>query len=395
MMNRLFKGKNKRIGKVEAIVNHYGKTLLPLPDELVEAARREGLSVPETKPTPPAPEPPALSEPKRQAVPDVKPATPIPEPVPSSERTDRVVPDEKPTARKAGPAILPEKKDEGAPLEKPAHPEPKPSAAPGKDGWVSPTYIHSRQVTLNAKHLMANRCVGYLCGSYESESYKVLRTRILQKTGEQGGTTIMITSALPGEGKTLTAVNLSLTFAKEYNQTVLLVDSDLHRQSVHECLGFESRTGLADYLLDGTSLGDLIVWPGVEKFTVISGGKTVTTSSELLGSPRMKGLVKDLKYRYPDRYVFFDVPPVLAGADALAFAPQVDHIILVVRAGSTSIEDVRLALDLLPREKVLGVVLNRADAAVLVGRHYSYGKDGGEPRRGTKWDRIRGVVRKE
>ena len=110
MMNRLFKGKNKRIGKVEAIVNHYGKTLLPLPDELVEAARREGLSVPETKPTPPAPEPPALSEPKRQAVPDVKPATPIPEPVPSSERTDRVVPDEKPTARKAGPAILPEKR---------------------------------------------------------------------------------------------------------------------------------------------------------------------------------------------------------------------------------------------------------------------------------------------
>jgi non-specific protein-tyrosine kinase len=203
----------------------------------------------------------------------------------------------------------------------------------------------------------------------------VLRTKLLHKTGEQGGTTVMITSALPGEGKTLTAVNLSLTFAKEYNQTVLLVDSDLHKQRVHECLGFESDRGLADYLLNGASLADLIVWPGVEKFTVISGGRTVMASSELLGSPRMKGLVKDLKSRYPDRYVFFDVPPVLAGADALAFAPQVDHIILVVRAGSTSIEDVKLALDLLPRKKVLGVVLNRVDEADLVGRYHTYKKD--------------------
>ena len=234
---------------------------------------------------------------------------------------------------------------------------------------------------LNPKQLLANRCVGYLCGSYESESYKVLRTRLLQKTGEQGGTTIMITSALPGEGKTLTAVNLSLTFAKEYDQTVLLVDSDLHKQSVHECLGFESDRGLADYLLNGTALADLIVWPGVEKFTVISGGRTVMTSSELLGSPRMKGLVKELKGRYPDRYVFFDVPPVLAGADALAFAPQVDHIILVVRAGSTSIEDVKLALDLLPRNKVLGVVLNRADQADLTSRYYTYKQGQGGSRR--------------
>ena len=257
-----------------------------------------------------------------------------------------------------------------------------------KEGWVSPSYTQSRQVVLNPQQLLANRCVGYLCGSYESESYKVLRTRLLQKTGEQGGTTIMITSALPGEGKTLTAVNLSLTFAKEYDQTVLLVDSDLHKQGVHECLGFESDRGLADYLLNGTALADLIVWPGVEKFTVISGGKTVMASSELLGSPRMKGLVKDLKSRYPDRYVFFDVPPVLVGADALAFAPQVDYIILVVRAGSTSMEDVKLALDLLPRNKVLGVVLNRADQVDMISRYRTHKKDKEDPGAGNQKERM-------
>lgn len=349
MLGDLFKKKDKRSDRVAAIVKYYDKMQLIPPPEVLEVAKKEGWVVPEAKQAAPEPVPYTQSRP---VVAEAEHTPPPPEPVKVEERIVAVA-----EAKKAPPA-------------------PEPAKVSEKEGWVSPSYTQSRQVVLNPKQLLANRCVGYLCGSYESESYKVLRTRLLQTTGEQGGTTIMITSALPGEGKTLTAVNLSLTFAKEYNQTVLLVDSDLHKQSVHECLGFESNRGLADYLLNGTPLADLIVWPGVEKFTVISGGREVTTSSELLGSPRMKGLVKDLKSRYPDRYVFFDVPPVLAGADALAFAPQVDHIILVVRAGSTSMEDVKLALDLLPRNKVLGVVLNRADQVDAAGRYHPYKKDG-------------------
>ena len=227
--------------------------------------------------------------------------------------------------------------------------------------WVAPTYSESRPTLLDPDILMANRCVGYVCESHESESYKILRTRILHRTKEQGGVTIMITSAVPGEGKTLTAVNLALTFAKVFNQTVLLVDSDLHEQKVHEYLGFKSSYGLSDYLLNGKSLSELIVWPGVEKLTVISGGKKAMASSELLSSPRMKELVKEMKSRYSDRYVIFDLPPILASADALAFVPEVDYIVMVVKAGSTSLTDVKRALALLPPEKVLGVVLNRAD----------------------------------
>lgn len=238
------------------------------------------------------------------------------------------------------------------------------------EGWVSPSYTQCRNVQLSLKKILDNRCVGYLSGSSESESYKFLRAQIQQRTGGQGGITLMITSALPGEGKTLTAVNLSLTVAKEFNQTVLLVDSDLHLQKVHDYLGFESSTGLADYLIKGTPLADLIVWPGVEKLTVISGGENVMASSELLSSPRMKDLVKELKNRYSERYVIFDVPPVLAGADVLAFAPQVDYIILVVRAGSTSLTDVKRALALLPQEKILGVVLNRGENPEISGDYY-------------------------
>jgi len=347
VLGGLFKKKEKRSKRVAAIVRYHEEMHLPPPPELVEVAKKVGVAAP------------SYTEP-RPVVPEQVPS--LPEPVKVADKKASVTPSYAPPR-----PVEPE--SEQAPTES------EHEKVSDSEDWVSPSYARSRTVTLDPQGLMSNRCVGYLCGSYEAESYKVLRTKLLQLTGGQGGTTIMITSALPGEGKTLTAINLAFTFAKEYNQTVLLVDSDLHKQKVREYLGFESDRGLVDYLLNKSSLADIIVWPSVEKFTVISGGRSVTTSSELLGSPRMKKLVKDLKNRYPDRYVFFDVAPVLAGADALAFAPQVDYIILVVRAGSTSIEDVRLALDLLPRKKILGFVLNRADQKDMASRYRAY-KDG-------------------
>jgi non-specific protein-tyrosine kinase len=228
-----------------------------------------------------------------------------------------------------------------------------------KTGWVSPEYTVSRTVTLNWKKMAANRCVAADPQSQEIECYRVLRTRILHRTKRKSGNTVMITSAIPGEGKTLTAINLALTFAKAFSQTVLLVDADLRMQNVHKTMGYESPKGLVEHLLDGCPISELMVWPGVDKLTVISGGKTIEESSELLGSPGMATLVEAMKNRYPDRNVLFDVAPVLAGADAISLAPLVDHIVFVVEAGRTSARDVERALDLLPKEKILGMVLNR------------------------------------
>lgn len=228
-----------------------------------------------------------------------------------------------------------------------------------KAGWTSPNYSKSRIVKLNMGTLADNRCVAVFPYARETDVYKVLRTQILRLTKEKGGNTIMITSTLPGEGKTLTAINLSFTFAKLFDQTVLLVDGDLRRQNIHKLLGFESDRGLADYLVDKRPVSDIITWPGIDKLTVISGGKPVQESTELLGTSRMIDLVREMKTRYPDRYVFFDVPPVLSKADTLAFVPLVDYIIVVVRAGTTPVDDVRRALELIPQEKVLGFVLNR------------------------------------
>lgn len=225
--------------------------------------------------------------------------------------------------------------------------------------WQAPVYSESAPVELDPTTLMANKCVCITPGSPEIDRYKVIRAQIVQKTREKGWNTFMVTSAHPGEGKTLTAINLALTLAKEYNQTVLLVDCDMHKQDVHKRFGYASQRGLADYLIDDHSLNEIITWPGIEKMTLISGGQTIENAAELLGSPQMGRLVAEMKERYADRYVIFDVPSMLGGADAISFAQHVDGILMVVQAGRSSDKDLARAMSLLPQEKLLGFVLNR------------------------------------
>jgi len=244
--------------------------------------------------------------------------------------------------------IGPEKIEESAPE----------TTSPSSD-WKSPVYCESCAIHLDVEQLARNRCVSMLPNSQEAEYYKILRTNLQQRAEGKNWNTIMVTSVLPDEGKTLTAINLAGAFAREFSQTVLLVDCDLRRQNVHKYLGYPFDKGIVDYLVNGCTLRDLIVWPNIEKLTVISGGKTITNSAELLGSPKMKALVREIKHRYDDRYVIFDVPPILSGADAIAFAPLVDAIVMVVAEGRTSIKDVQKALELIPNEKFLGYVLNR------------------------------------
>jgi non-specific protein-tyrosine kinase len=228
-----------------------------------------------------------------------------------------------------------------------------------KTGWISPTYSQSRITHLDPGFIACNRCLACLDDVPEAEAYRVLRTQILQRRSDTGGNTIMVTSALPGEGKTITAINLAFTFAREFQHTVLLVDGDLKKQSIHKYLGCSGEKGLIDYLVDGAPVTELITWPGIEKMTLISGGRSFHESAEMLGSPRMKELISDMKGRYPERYVLFDVPPILTGADVLTLAPLVDYIIVVVQAGKTSMDEVKKAVQFLPKEKILGFVLNR------------------------------------
>ncbi len=230
-------------------------------------------------------------------------------------------------------------------------------------------YTYTRTVTVDLDRLRRNRLI--VAGSDEilGEAYRLLRTHILHGTKGESRNTLMVTGPLPNEGKTLTSINLAMAMAHEISQTVLLVDADLRNPSVHRYLDLPAGPGLADYLTSGYPIAESLVHPdGLANLVVLPAGRSTTRSVELLSSPLMVDLVRELKHFYPDRYVLFDLPPLLY-ADPLAFAPLVDGIILVVEAGSTPREEITRALETLKEFPMLGCVLNKIDP---VGLSYNY-----------------------
>lgn len=194
------------------------------------------------------------------------------------------------------------------------------------------------------------------------EEYKHLRTHILHGTKPENRNTLMFTGPRPGEGKTLTSINLALSISQEVDQTVLLVDADLRNPSVHRYFGFVPELGLVDYLKNGVPIPELLVHPeGLAKLVLLPGGKPTREAAELIKSPQMAELVSELKDCYPDRYVLFDLPPLLNFADALAFAPLVDGIVIVVEAGKTPREEIDRCLEMMKKFAVMGLVLNKTD----------------------------------
>jgi len=176
-----------------------------------------------------------------------------------------------------------------------------------------PTASTRSEMLIDPKSVSKSRCVCIFPDAKEADSYRVLREQIQQRTGKKGWNTLMITSARPGEGKTLTAINLALTFAKSVDGSALLTDADLKQQSIHRYLGISGKTWLIDHLLDACPFEDIMIQPGIERLKII-GGRTIHDSSEILGSQRMKRLVTEMKARYDDRYIFFDVPAILGRA---------------------------------------------------------------------------------
>jgi protein-tyrosine kinase len=233
-------------------------------------------------------------------------------------------------------------------------------------------YSHTRQVAVEMESLRRQRLT--VTGSEETlgEAYKLLRTHVMHRTKREGKNTLMFTGPLPNEGKTLTTINLGISISQKVGQTVLLVDSDLRNPSIHRYLDLPSGPGLVDFLTTGYPIADCLVHPeGLDNLVVLPAGQSTRESTEILSSPLMIDLVKELKHFYPDRYVLFDLPPLIY-ADALAFAPLVDGIILVVEAGKTPREDIIRTLEMLKEFQVLGFVLNKMDTMSLAYDYYDY-----------------------
>jgi protein-tyrosine kinase len=231
-----------------------------------------------------------------------------------------------------------------------------------KDGEVNVTYTRTRTFKHQLSVLRRNRIVSVADPSAPATTaYKMLRTRVLQQLRREGWNSLAVTSPNEGEGKTLTAVNLAISIAREVSSTVLLVDADLLRPAVHRCFGYAPTVGLVDHLMHDAPIDEILVNPGIERLVIIPGGKPVMNSSELLSSPRMLRFVEEVKARYTSRIIIFDLPPVLSADDALGFAPYVDAALLVLKDGKTKQNEVVRALEFLSSTNIIGTVLNGSE----------------------------------
>ncbi len=222
-------------------------------------------------------------------------------------------------------------------------------------------YTQTRIVEVPEQVLLDHRLIAAVPGHEHKDAYRMLRTRVLQTMRDNNWTSVAVTGPASGCGKTLTSVNLAISLAMEVTNTVLLVDLDLRKPSIHEYFGYQPELGLSDYLLGDVPLHRILFSPSIERLVVLPGREEIQNSSEMLRSPKMVALVTELKHRYPDRLVVFDLPPILAADDALAFAPYTDSMLLVAESGGTSRDDLQKALDLLKGSPVIGTVLNKAN----------------------------------
>jgi protein-tyrosine kinase len=230
---------------------------------------------------------------------------------------------------------------------------PASTATPGKS--------QTSTISVEDSVLRENRIIMGLEPCEFTDAYNHLRTQVLQRFKENNWNVLAITSPGEAEGKTLTAINLAISIAREVDYTVLLVDANLRHPWMLEHFGLEHRKGLSDHLTDDIPIAELLVKPSrVEHLVLLPGGRPLTQSAEMLNSPKMAQLVEDMKSRYHSRIIIFDLPPVLTSADALAFSPYVDAALLVVEEGKTQKQDIERAVELLDSTNVLGTVLNKA-----------------------------------
>jgi protein-tyrosine kinase len=210
--------------------------------------------------------------------------------------------------------------------------------------------------------VLDNKLVSYFAPtSMASEQFRRLRACIIKPWLENSPKTILVTSAMAGEGKSLVSINLAITIATELHSYAVIVDCDLRNPTLSRWFGIQGMKGLSDYLTSDASLQDLLVKTSVDKLSILPGGAFQDNPVELIGSNKMKSLVADLKARYADRYIILDSSPLLATTEPSVLNEMVDGIVLVIKSGVTPRESIQQALKLLDKKKIIGAVLNNME----------------------------------
>lgn len=211
------------------------------------------------------------------------------------------------------------------------------------------------------------------------EQIKRIRTHILHYSKTPSPPrTIMVTSALSGEGKSLLAANVAVTIAQGLTETVLLVDSDMRNPTLHEYFGRPQNPGLSDYLATALELDDVIQETQIPRLNFIAGGSRKKNPIELISSERMAGLISHVREEDGNRFIVFDTTPIALTNEPRILAKVVDGVILVVRQGVTNRNAVKEAISFLEKDKIIGMVLNGSslDSLGVYGKYGKYGRYG-------------------
>ena len=239
----------------------------------------------------------------------------------------------------------------------------------------------SRQIEIDMDALVSSGIVSPNAPrSQIADQYRVIKRPLIKNAMGRGaspiehGNLIMITSALPGEGKSFTALNLAMSIATELDNTVMLVDADVARPSIMRMLGLPNGPGLLDLVIgEVADLSSVLLKTNIDKLTILPSGTPHPRATELLASDAMTRLLEDIASRYSDRIIVFDSPPLLPTTEARVLATHMGQIVLVVHSGRTLQSEVRQALATIDTCLVKLLLLNKANTVFKGGYGYGYG----------------------
>lgn len=245
---------------------------------------------------------------------------------------------------------------------------------------AEPVHARGRQLSIDLERLAS---LGFLVPDAEktqiAEEFRVVKRPLITNiqaadAREKHRNLIMVTSSLPGEGKSFCALNLALSIAMERDITVMLVDADVAKPSVLNNLGVRAEAGLMDLLLDNSlQVGDVLLKSNIEKFSILPAGRRHKHATELLASEAMARLLDEIANRYPDRVVIFDSPPLLVTSEARELAAHMGQVVMVVEAGRTSQDAVNEALSYLEVCDIVNLLMNKTEAMVGMDGYGGYG----------------------
>lgn len=223
------------------------------------------------------------------------------------------------------------------------------------------SYTQTKVIELNNAHLEKNRIVAVNRDNKAAYSLDSLRTQILQKMYENDWKSIAVVSPTEACGKTFLSINLAISIANQPNKTVMLVDCDLRRPKVAKYLGIQVEKSMTEFFNKEAEINDVMINLGIPRLVVLPTMKPVINSAEILSSERTDDFMSEIYSRYDSRIVMYDLPPILNTDDSLVMMRKVDCVLLVVGSGLVKENEVEQAMHHIPKEKLLGVVLNKAE----------------------------------